>query len=92
MSNFLANTLGLVSPKYRTLSQWADVYFEMLQSQGLHKKTLINRRSYIRRILEYFGGESLVKIKAYAVLQMLDQVRQTQPFTAKRMFLSFVKC
>jgi len=91
MSNFLASTLGLVSPKYRTLSQWADVYFEMLQSQGLHKKTLINRRSYIRRILEYFGGESLVKIKAYAVLQMLDQVRQTQPFTAKRMFFELRK-
>lgn len=86
MSNFLASTIGLVSPKYRTLNQWAEIYFEIIKRQNLSAKTIANRRSYLRRILAYFGGESLVKIKAYAVLQMLDQVRETQPFTAKRMF------
>ena len=53
--SFLSRTLGLVNPKYKTVSDWVKIYEEILAAEDICEKTLSNRKNHVKKIVEEFG-------------------------------------
>ncbi len=85
--NFLASTLGRVSPKYRTLGQWAETYRLILAAKPISDKTKINRRSCLAHVLASLGDRTIGSIRPHEVSAMVLGIYAVRPQTAKRVLI-----
>lgn len=85
--NFLASTLGRVSPKYRTLGQWAETYRLILAAKPISDKTKINRRSCLSHVLDSLGDRTIGSIRPHEVSAMVLGIYAVRPQTAKRVLI-----
>ena len=55
--SLLHKTLGLISPRWRTLGEWLDVYEGIIKQRGYRSQTLKNKRICVdfHRILTHSG-------------------------------------
>ena len=86
-SNFLASTIGRVSPKFRTLGQWAETYRLIVNAKPISYKTKINRNSSLKHILAGLGARTIGSIRPHEVAGMINEIHSCRPQTAKRVLI-----
>ncbi len=82
--SFLSRTLGLVNPKYKTVSDWVKIYEEILAAEDICEKTLSNRKNHVKKIVEEFGDTSIGLLKPHIIAQFIAKLTKKYPVTAKR--------
>lgn len=85
--SFLSKTLGKISAKYRTLSDWAVIYRQIVTSKPITKKTVLNRDYHHKRILAHLGDREIGLIRPHDIAGLISRVYETHPHTAKRMLI-----
>lgn len=83
-STILASTIGRVSPKYRTLSQWCETYRLIIAARPISPKTLANRRSALRHLVGAMGDRTISSIRPHEVAATVQQLAGQYPQAAKR--------
>jgi integrase len=77
-----------VSPKYRTLDQWAETYRKIIAARQISDKTKANRRSSLAHIICSLSGDRIISsIKPHEVAGMVQEIGKRQPHTAKRVLI-----
>lgn len=84
-ATFLASTIGRVSPKYRTLSQWCETYRLIITARPISPKTLANRRSALRHLVDAMGARTISSIRPHEVAAAVQQLASRYPQAAKRL-------
>ncbi len=84
LTTLASKTVGHFSPKYRTVSQFADIFIQIVETRGLTPKTVQNHRNYIRHILNAFGGHAIGSVKPHMVASAIAEIGKKYPLTAKR--------
>jgi len=92
MFSFLAATLGRVSPKYRTLSQWAETYRKIIAARPISYKTKANRHSSLTHLLDGLGDRTISAIRPHEVAGMIVKLHSSRPQTAKRVLIEAKDC
>lgn len=87
MSGFLAATLGRLSPRYRTLNQWAETYRLIVDARPISYKTKLNRRSSLTHILAGLGERTISSIKPHEVSSLVLSIHKQYPQCAKRVLI-----
>lgn len=92
MSRLLSATIGRLSPKFRTFSDWVAIYDEILTTRPLGPKTLVNRRNSLRYLKTELGEETVSGIKPHQVAQLVRRVHAAHPHTARRVLIEARDC
>lgn len=92
MSRIIAATIGRLSPRFRTFSDWVLMYDEILSTRPLCEKTLGNRRNSLRYLREELGAETVSSIKPHQVAQLVRRVYAKHPHTARRVLIEARDC
>ena len=87
LAEVISSTVGRVSPKYRTLSQWIDTYDRIIEAKPISHKTKANRRSSLRHIHRRMGGATISAIKPHEVAEMVLDIHGEHPPLAKRVLI-----
>ncbi len=87
MSRILSATLGRISPKYRTFSEWTDVYRQIVESRSLSDKTIANRRNSLKYLVGELGPRSIGSIRPHDVAQLTRRIYSEHPSTARRVLI-----
>ena len=87
MSFILSNTLGLVSAKYRNLSEWIVVYRAIVNSGDRCQKTKENRNRHIDDIDCALGEHTLSAIRPCDISQYVNSESKIHPQKAKRLLV-----
>ena len=87
MSRLLAATLGLVTPRFRTVAQWIDVYQEILSAKAITPKTLENRKNILRYISAELGSRTISKVRPHEIAKLTRDVFKEHPHTARRVLM-----
>lgn len=87
MSQLLSATLGRLMPRYRSLSDWAGVYQQVLATRPISAKTLANRRTVLRHIVDTLGSRSIGSIRPHEIAQLTRQIHTEHPATARRVLI-----
>lgn len=92
MSRLLAATVGRLSPRFRTFSDWIAIYDEILTTRPFGKKTLENRRNSLRYLKTDLGTETISSIKPHQVAQLVRRIHAVHPSTARRILIEARDC
>lgn len=84
IANIISKTAGRFSPKYRTVAQFADIYAQVIETRGLSKKTLENRRCYINNIRRLLGSQAIGSVRPHHIATAIAQIAKEHPHSAKR--------
>lgn len=87
MSQLLSATLGRLMPRYRSLTDWVSVYQQILDTRPLGAKTLANRRTVMRHIVDTLGSRSIGSIRPHEIAQLTRQIHTEHPATARRVLI-----
>ena len=82
--SLISATLGRLSPRYKTLAQWAKVYEEILAKREICGKTRANRRTHSDRIVRVLGRRTISSIRPHEIAAIISSLVPTQPHTAAR--------
>lgn len=86
-TRLLANTIGRVSPKYRTMNEWAVTYRKVIAAKPISEKTKANRASSLSHILSHFGDRIISGIKPHEIAAMVLDTYASHPQKAKRVLI-----
>jgi enterobacteria phage integrase len=87
MSRILAATLGRITPRYRTFSQWIPIYDGIIASRNLSQKTLANRRTRWRYLVAALGNRTISSIRPHEIAQVIRELQEDHPHTAHRVLI-----
>jgi enterobacteria phage integrase len=88
LSRIIAATVGIVSPRYRTLGQWAEIYRQVIDGRPIDEKTKANRRSSINHIIKRLGADRIISgIKPHEIASMVMCIYKDHPQLAKRVLI-----
>lgn len=87
MSRILAATLGRITPRFRTFSQWMPIYEEIIKSRNLTEKTLSNRRNRWRYLIDALGNRTLSSIRPHEIAELTRKLQEDHPHTAHRVLI-----
>lgn len=82
--SILSATIGRFVPKYRLVSQWCDVYSEIVKSRPISKKTIENRKGYAARIRSALGSKTISSIRPHDIACVINKLAAVQPHAAAR--------
>jgi integrase len=85
--SFLSATLGRIAPRFRTLSEWSSIYFQIIESRPLTKKTLMNRRCAIMHIIGHLGGRPIGSIRPHEIAQTVRIVHEKAPVMGQHVLI-----
>lgn len=83
-ARLLASTIGRLSPKYRTLGQWAETYRQIIDSRPISDKTKANRRSALAPLVAALGERTISAIRPHEVAELVRRLHAAHPQAAKR--------
>lgn len=87
-TRLLSATLGRVSPRYRTLGEWATTYRQIIAAKPISDKTKANRRSSLGRLVDGLGEERIISgIRPHEVAGLVMDVHAQYPQCAKRLLI-----
>lgn len=92
MSRIIAATVGRLSPKFRTFSDWIAIYDEILTTRPIGEKTLGNRRNSLRYLKTELGETTVSSIKPHQVAQLVRRIHAVHPHTARRVLIEARDC
>lgn len=84
MSRILAATIGRLSPRYRTLADWAETYRKALAARPISQKTLCNRNSALGHVVAALGHRTLGRIRPHEIAELVRELHARYPQAAKR--------
>lgn len=87
LASVLAMTVGRISPRYRTIDQWAEIYDQIIASRPISEKTRANRRAHVRRILSVLGGRTISSIRPHEIARPVAELAAEHSYAAKRMLI-----
>lgn len=87
MSQLLSATIGRLLPRYRSVSDWAGVYQQILATRPISTKTLANRRATLRQLVDAFGSRSIGAVKPHEIAQITRQIHAEHPAKARRVLI-----
>ena len=82
--SFLSVTLGRISPRFKTLNQWAEIYRQLVNGRPIGDKTKANRRGALTHVLAGLGGRTISAVRPHEVSAMIQRIAVLHPQTAKR--------
>lgn len=83
----LANTIGRVSPKHRTLNKWAVTYRKVVAAKPISDKTKANRKSILAHILGSLGDRIISSVKPHEIVALIIETHSTHPKKSKRILI-----
>lgn len=83
----LSVTVGRFLPRFRTLSQWIEIYSATIEAKEISTKTRLNRKAHIRRISEGLGAKGIGSIRPTDVGHFIGQIHKVHPVAAKRVLI-----
>lgn len=87
-SRILAATLGRLSPRYRTLDQWADTYRKIIAARLISEKTKANRRVSLGHLVAGLGGDRTMSgIRPHEIAGVVMALHAEHPQCAKRVLI-----
>ena len=86
-TRLLANTIGRVSPKYRTCNEWAVTYRKVIAAKPISNKTKANRASSLSHIVGHLGDRIISGIKPHEIAAMVLETHAAHPQKAKRILI-----
>lgn len=85
--SLISATLGRIYPRYRLLSQWAEVYEQIIAARPISDKTKQNRRSALKRLVAGMGGRRIGSIRPHEIAVAMLETHATHPQAAKRLLM-----
>jgi integrase len=76
--------LGRISPRYKTVNEWAVIYRQLIDSRPISAKTKANRRGALVHVLAHLGKRVVSSVRPHEVAAMIQYLAKSQPQTAKR--------
>lgn len=80
----LSLILGRLSPRFRTVGEWAVTYRQLIDARPISDKTKANRHGALAHVLDYLGERSVSAVRPHEVAGMVQAIAATHPQTAKR--------
>ena len=80
----LSFILGRLTPKFKTVNEWAVIYRQHVDARPISAKTKANRRGALVHVLDYLGDRVISAVRPHEVAAMIQDIAQTAPQTAKR--------
>lgn len=80
----LSFILGRLTPRFRTVNEWAVIYRQLVDARPISDKTKANRRGALVHVLEHLGERQISAVRPHEVAAMIQDIAQTAPQTAKR--------
>lgn len=84
MSRFIAATLGRLSPRYRTVAQFAEIYQQTLAARDLSPKTMANHAAALRHINAAIGNDIINRVRPQAIANVTRTLHLRYPHAAQR--------
>lgn len=84
LTTLASKTVGRFAPGLRTVSQFVDIYIQIVETRGLCAKTVQNHRNYIKHIRSAFGEHAIGSVKPHMVANAIAEIGKKHPLTAKR--------
>lgn len=84
MSRIIAATLGRISPRYRTVSQFTEVYWQTLTARDLSPKTMANHTAALRHLNGAIGNAIINRVRPQAIANVTRQLHLAHPHAAQR--------
>lgn len=86
--NILTSTLGIFSPGFRTVSQWAAQYDAILSALPIKPKTLQNKRCNVAHIVAAIGTAPIRSVRPMDIAIMVRSIWDSgRQFTARRVLI-----
>lgn len=85
--SLISATLGKFLPRYRQLSEWAEIYAQIVASKQISAKTKANRSNYIKRIVAGLGNKHVGAIRPHEIARFIAEVGAKHPHLARRMLI-----
>ena len=85
--SLISATLGRIIPRYRTVAEWAEIYGKVVQAKPILPKTLANRRSYIKRLVEQLGDRRIGAVRPHEIAAFIGDISTRHPHLARRMLI-----
>lgn len=82
--SFLSATLGRLSPRYKTVNEWAVIYRQIIDGRPIGDKTKANRRGALTHVLAGLGERTISSVRPHEVSGMIQRIAVLHPQTAKR--------
>lgn len=76
--------LGRISPQWRTLGEWLDVYETLLEQRDYDPQTVKNYRANLKHLRRIWGGMPIRSIKPHHVSSALKEFLPERSSTARR--------
>lgn len=86
-TRLLASTIGQVSPRYRTINEWADTYRKIIDARPISFKTKANRKSSLAHILGSLGDRIISSVKLHEIAALIIETHSTHPQKSKRILI-----
>jgi len=83
----IRSTLGIVSPRYRTVADWAEVYRRIVDTKPICDKTKANRRVSVRHIVSVLGPRVISRVLPHEIAELVQRIHAMHPALAKRVLI-----
>lgn len=84
MSRLIAATLGRLSPRYRTVAQFSELYHQTLAARDLSPKTMANHAAALRHINSAIGNDIINRVRPQAIANATRTLHLRHPHAAQR--------
>lgn len=83
----IRSTLGILSPRYRTVADWSMVYCRIIDTKPICAKTKANRRVSVRHIVSALGQRIISRVLPHEIAELLQVIHAEHPALAKRVLI-----
>lgn len=83
----IRSTLGLISPRFRTVADWAVVYRRIVDSKPISCKTKANRHCSLRHIVDALGHRVISRVLPHEIAELVMGIHAEHPALAKRVLI-----
>nr|MBL8412730.1 tyrosine-type recombinase/integrase [Dechloromonas sp.] len=83
----IRSTLGVLSPRYRTVADWSEVYRRIIDTKPVCDKTKANRMVSVRHILDGIGRRIISRVMPHEIAELVQRLHAEHPALAKRVLI-----
>lgn len=84
MSRLVAATIGRLSPRFRTVAQFSEIYWQTLIARDLSPKTMMNHAAALKYLNAAIGPDTINWVRPHAIANPVRVLHQRHPHAAQR--------
>lgn len=84
MSRLVAATIGRLSPRFRTVAQFSEIYWQILIARDLSPKTMLNHAAALKYINAAIGPDTINWVRPHSIANPVRVLHQRHPHAAQR--------